>query len=1069
MDISFERPWFLLLIPVVIGLLIFSMRYMIAQNKRTRISQVIVRSVLAMALVLALAQVSVKWVGRDVTTIFLVDVSDSVREQREEVIRFVNDAVQEKGKHDYVGVVAFGSDSRVEQFISQDISFAEFQTDVTTEATDIEEAIYIALAEMPEDSAKRIVLITDGNENEGSIRNTASMVVAAGCDFEVKKLEENIANEVYVSDMSIPEEVGIGENFNINVEVESNVACPAVVSLYSGRTLKGQQSVNLQEGTNRFVFMDTQTDEGLKTYRVTVEAVEDTVSINNEFSAYTNIEVELPLLLVEGADGQAKEFKGILDSIGVKYDCVVPATVPATLSEFTEYSAIVFIDVYADDLRDGFMDNLQTYVKNYGGGFIVTGGQNSFALGNYRDTVIEEVLPVHMELQGENEVPVMALQMVIDQSGSMSDGNGIITNLDLAKEAANAAVENVRDTDYVGVMAFDDSFDRVVPLQIAEDKGEISNKIFSIGIDGGTSIYPALLAAATDVSETDAQIKHIILLTDGQDTYGNYEELKKTINDAGITLSTVAVGTGCNDTLLRDLAESCNGRYFYTDITTDIPRIFAQEVFLSSNTYLVNETFTPIVTSNDAIIRDVVVDGLPSLKGYVATTPKERSIQLLQSHYGDPILSYWQYGLGKTVVWTSDVTGEWSGNYSGWENTQLLWHNIIQYVTQDMGMEGAYVEVEQNGSRSEIHYTTEDFSANTSVVATVFDDAGNATEITLDPVKPGEYIAGIDTPTTGVYTINVQQKEGTEIVSSMNTAAINQYSLEYRFYPDNTLMEEYVASVGGRIITDASEVFASQPEHVKSRWNLSTILLVMAAVWFLWDIAVRRFHLDLYKLIPVEKWKSKQEERKAKAEEKRIQQEEKKAAKSEKKRSQNAAIVAGDMMEQRGYESPRQNVAETSQPVNRNQNIAAQVNKQMQEARMPQQPTGMQGRRMPQQPTGMQGGRMPQQPMGMQGGRMPQQPGGMQGGRMPQQPGGMQGAGIPQPQQRPYGNAPMQSAGRNTGVRVWTKGGGEATQAPMSTKPSRNMPSSNIGNNRNSNKKELLNTQALLRGLGEDE
>ena len=902
MDISFERPWFLILIPIIIGLLIFSMRYMIAQNKKTRIGQVIVRSILATALVLALSQVSIKWVGRDVTTIFLVDVSDSVREQREEVIQFVNDAVENKGKHDYVGVIAFGSDSRVEQFISQDISFSEFQTDVSSEATDLEEAVNIALAEMPEDSAKRIVLITDGNENEGNIKNTASLVVALGCDFEVMKLEENLANEVYVSDMSIPEEVGIGENFNINVEVESNVACSAVVSLYSGRTLKGQQTVNLQEGTNRFVFTDTQSDEGLKTYRVTVEAVDDTVTVNNEFSAYTNIEIELPLLLVEGSDGKAQELKGILDSIGIQYDCVTPATVPATLSDFTEYSAIIFIDVYADDLRDGFMENLPTYIKNYGGGFIVTGGRNSFALGNYRDTVIEEVLPVNMDLQGENEVPVMAFQMVIDQSGSMSDGNGIITNLDLAKESANAALGNIRETDYVGVIAFDESYDRVVPLQLATDKDAISQEIFSIDIDGGTSIYPALLAATTDLNESDAQVKHIILLTDGQDSYGDYEELKKTINDAGITLSTVAIGTGCNEELLKDLAESCNGRYFYTDISSDLPRIFAQEVFLSSNTYLINEEFTPIVTSNDAMVRDVVANGLPTLKGYVATTPKDRSIQLLQSHYGDPVLCYWQYGLGKTVAWTSDMTGEWSGNYSGWENTQLLWHNIIQYVTQDMGMEGAYVEVEQNGSRSEIHYTTENFSADTTVVATVFDDEGNATEVELDPVKPGEYIAAIDTVSTGVYTINVQQKEGEEIVSSMNTAAINQYSLEYRFYPDNTLMEEYVASVGGRIITDASEVFASKPEYVKSRWNLSTILLVMAAFWLLWDIAVRRFHIDLYKLIPIEAVKKQSAKRQQKIEEKHARKIEKKAeqksVKAESASNANAALQAGQMMEQ---------------------------------------------------------------------------------------------------------------------------------------------------------------------------
>jgi len=870
MDIAFERPWVLLLIPVVIGLLIFSMRYMVTRRTTTKISQIIVRGILALALIFALAQVSVKMVGNSVTTIFLVDVSDSVREQREEVIKFVNQAVETKGRRDYVGIIAFGKDTRVEQFISQNISFAELQTDVTTEATDLEEAVNLALAEMPEDSAKRIVLITDGNENEGSLKDTALTVVDAGCEFAVKKLSENEANEVYVSDISVPQEVGTGENFNINVSVESNVACQAVVSLYSGRTLKGQQSVTLQKGTNHYVFRDTQSDEGLKTYRVTVDAQADTVTVNNEFSAYTNIEIEAPILIVEGVQGNGDELCRIFDSLGQSYDCVVPATVPSTMSDFTEYSAVVFVDVYADDLRKGFMENLENYVKNYGGGFIVTGGENSYALGNYRDSAIEKVLPVNMELQGEDEIPGMALQLVIDQSGSMSDGNGFITNLDLAKEAANAALGNVREADYIGVMSFDDNYDRVVPLQKAEDKDAISDAIFSIGIDGGTSIYPALLAATQDVNECDAMIKHIILLTDGQDSYGEYEELKKAINQGAITLSTVAVGQGCNETLLKDLAESCGGRYYYTDINSDIPRIFAQEVFLSSNTYLINEEFTPIVTSADRIIAGVTTEGLPNLYGYVATSPKERSIQVLQTPYGDPLLSYWQYGLGKTVAWTSDMTGEWSGQYAGWENTQLLWHNIIEYVTQDMAMEGTYTEVVQNGTEATLQYFTDSFDGNTSVWATVFDDTGASYEIELEPTKPGEYEADITTDSTGIYTINVQQRDGEEVVSSINTAAIMQYSMEYRFYPNNTLLEEYVASVGGRMLTEAVEVFSTEPEYVKTRWNLSTFLLVFAACLFLLDIAIRRFHLDWAQIFtPSEKALAKQAARKAAKEEKK--------------------------------------------------------------------------------------------------------------------------------------------------------------------------------------------------------
>ena len=75
------------------------------------------------------------------------------------------------------------------QYISQSISFSEVQTDVECSATDLEEAVKIALAEMPEESAKRIVLISDGNENEGDLQETAATVVASGCDFQIYKLE----------------------------------------------------------------------------------------------------------------------------------------------------------------------------------------------------------------------------------------------------------------------------------------------------------------------------------------------------------------------------------------------------------------------------------------------------------------------------------------------------------------------------------------------------------------------------------------------------------------------------------------------------------------------------------------------------------------------------------------------------------------------------------------------------------------------------------------------------------------------------------------------------------------
>ena len=885
MSISFENPWYLLLIPVAALFLIITQRFMFTREKGSKVGQIVIRAILFLILILALSGFSLKFTGKSTTTIYLLDVSDSVRDSRQEIITFVNESVKYKKNNDYVGVIAFGEDSRVEQFVSENLAFSKFQTDVNTGATNLEEAVKIAVSQLPDDSAGRIVLITDGNENEGSLKSVAPDIISSGCAFEIKKIEENISDEVYVSDLSIPTQAGIGEKFNIEVEVESNVACDATVKLYAGRTLKGEQEIHLQKGTNQLIFSDTQSDEGLKTYKVVVEAEKDTISVNNEFASYTNIETTLPLLVVEGSEGNAKNYKKILESIDVGYDTVSPGTVPVDMPSLMQYSAVVLVDVYESDLREGFLDILNEYVKNNGGGLIITGGSSSYAVGGYRDTLLEEMAPVYMDINGENEIPTMAMAMVIDHSGSMDSSDGIESYLDLAKKSAAAAVDYLRPQDYVEVIAFDDAYSRVVPLQNVEEPEKIQQMIFSIPSGGGTSIYPALEAAVKDINNSDAMIKHIILLTDGQDYNTGYDALLRIINNAGITLSCVAVGSGCNDQLLNELATKGNGRIFYSDNTTDLPKIFAQEVFLASNTYIVNEVFTPEVTSNDKIIRDVVKDGMPELYGYVATMKKERSIDLLESFQHDPILSYWQYGLGKTVAWTSDVNGEWSAEYSSWDNTPLLWHNIIKLVSEDNGMEGTYANVEQNGNKATITYTTEEYSADTKVIAIVYDEEGNPKEVELDPKKPGVYETQIDTKDTGIYTINVQQKEKGEIVSSINTAAIMQYSLEYRFYPENTLLDEFAASTGGIFIENPEEVFKYTPEFVKARFNLWIPLLIIAALMFLYDIAVRRFHLSFAFVDKMAAARAK-----------------KKVLKEEKKRKEAAEVIKADTVQEKEEE-----------------------------------------------------------------------------------------------------------------------------------------------------------------------
>ena len=171
-----------------------------------------------------------------------------------------------------------------------------------------------------------------------------------------------------------------GDKFRVNVSVYATKATDATVSLYSGRTLKGQKEVSLQNGINQLVFTDEGVEDGLKSYRVTVESKDDTISVNNSYNAFTTVKAKEKILLVEGESGEGEEFEKLLKSVNIEYDIVTPFAVPKSVTDMLLYKSVVLLDVYADDLREGFMDSLKTYVEDYAGGLVTIGGSNSYAL-----------------------------------------------------------------------------------------------------------------------------------------------------------------------------------------------------------------------------------------------------------------------------------------------------------------------------------------------------------------------------------------------------------------------------------------------------------------------------------------------------------------------------------------------------------------------------------------------------------------------------------------------------------------------------------------------------------------
>ncbi|MCM1182430.1 MAG: VWA domain-containing protein [Roseburia sp.] len=806
----------------------------------------IVRGLVLLCVLLALFGLRIHRGSSRTATVFVVDLSNSNEEHLEEMNEYLREAVDKMPSGNVYGIVSFGKNALVEQFLSNERHYGGLMTVPEKAATDFEEAVSKALTLIPGDCSGRVVVLTDGKETRGDLQRMAQALTTSRTEFLALLYEDAETTDAYIDNVVLPSYLHPGDKYSITVLVESNYDTDAVIGLYNGSSRTAANTVHLNRGSNRFVFsaqVDGDASGGdMETLRVQVQAGGDACPENDSFSAYAAVKTPPRVLLISGRDTKVSGFGAVLSAAGCDYNAVSALNAPDNIDAMLEYKAIILANTYIDELPVGFLENLETYVKDYGCGFICCGGEDSFALGGYRDTALETVLPVDMQLRGVNEMPSMAMVMVIDHSGSMTGAEiGGITNLDIAIRAATVAVDNLREEDYVGILTFDDRYEWQVELQQADDKSTIKEKTKQIKEGGGTTIKPALEEACRELSESDASVRHVILLTDGMGETDNYGDVISAYTAGGITLSTVAVGDGSDTALLERLADNCGGRYYYSDTSSDIPRIFAQEVFLGGDSYIKNGTFSLSVNGGHELTTGLFPEGWPVLYGYVCATPKTASSPVIVSgDKGDPILTVWQYGLGRTAAWNSDVTGEWSGGFMGQADYVQLWKRVVDYCTGNADMGEDSVNVVTVGEYTEVSYETAGYGSGTEVLVTVMDPEGNAAEEKLHATAPGKYSAEISTPQTGLYHFHIRRMEDGAVQSYMTTAAAVQFSDEYKFDISTDSFMQFVNQYG-QVITAQESVWKSSTVKARESYPLTNWLIALAIFLFLADVAMRRF------------------------------------------------------------------------------------------------------------------------------------------------------------------------------------------------------------------------------------
>lgn len=853
-----EWLWALLLIPVLI---VYYFRSLVDLPWRQMVTSLIVRSVVALLLVMALAGLNILDMTDKVFVVFAVDQSLSVGDEGRQVAEeFIRNATQDVDD-EYFAVLPFASaPSGFQKQVSSDSTNDEDETlqpDASQErkritsrkqwqrGTDLQSAIDIATAAIPPHYVPHVVLLSDGNETDGDVMSTA---VAGNLRLSTVPLATRTDPEIQVSAVNVPAQVAEGEPFRIEVVVDANHDDDAIIEVFSGEYRIASELKPIKDGENKFYFTQqvkkpTEFSAQIKRPPNGSDSFQDTLLDNNLASGLVFTAGKPRVLLIESVPEHARHMEWAMNEEGIVVDTRPPKGMPESLTDLQNHEVLILSNIPATDLTTRQMDVIRSYVSELGGGFIMLGGDESFGLGGYYKTVVEEVLPVRSDFEKEKEKPGLGMVLIIDKSGSMGG-----QKIELAKDAARAAVELLGNKDQIGVIAFDGTPYWISEVKSGTQKGSVIDRISGIEAGGGTALYPAMEEAYQALQSTNAKLKHVIILTDGHSTPGEFDAMTQEMAASRITVSTVGIGDA-DQALLERIAEAGNGRHYFSSDPSSIPQIFAKETMTASKSAINEEPFLPLVMRAAPALEGINFDEAPFLLGYVVTRPKATSEVILTAETGDPLLSWWRYGLGMSVAFTSDAKSRWAAEWLTWDGYNQFWAQVIRHCMRKSESRGFVVDVKQMGSKRKVTIDAVNqegqFLNKAETELTLINPQLESESIAVQQTAPGRYEAELEMSDAGAWHLQMNQKVDGQTVYQQSRGIVVGYSDELRLRSTNKDVLQAIARTSGGVFDpDPQKVFEpAENEMASSATPLWPWLLTIAAAIFVLDVALRRLEM----------------------------------------------------------------------------------------------------------------------------------------------------------------------------------------------------------------------------------
>ncbi len=703
-------------------------------------------------------------------------------------------------------------------------------------ASNLESSITAAIGLAPRGG--RVAVLSDGGQTQGSLLAAAPLARARNIELDWVTLGDPGRRDAAITTIAVPPVVHLGDTVPLALTVDSSVAARATLSVRAGSAPPVSQPLELRAGDNPLLLLYTATHIGSQAFQATISLPGDTVSANNSLAAVTDV-VAAPRVLSVG--GAGSPVPGLLARAGLSVTQVEPAALPSSANGYAGQDAVVLNDVSASQFSAAQLAALNSAVRDEALGLVVLGGSHSFSLGGYAHSSLQQLLPVSSLVPGNLQRRNLAIELVLDHSGSMVELAGGVPKIAMARAAAvqSAAFLRAHD-DALGVVDFDIKAHTLVPLQLltsAADERRVDHTVAGLQADGGTNIYLGLQAGLTQLLASNAKQRHMILMTDGISQPANYKPLLAQLRRDHISVATVALGADADRGLLAEIAAGTGGRAYVTENAKELPRIFVKETQLSAKPVRVTGHLSVQLASNSAVVRSLIGKRLPSLRGNVVTQLQNGAqADLLasdQSSQVDPALAEWQVGSGRVVAWTPGLDSSWAG---AWPAQTSLWNDAVRWTERGVAPPPLAPRALGGTSGSlQIDLASAGAAALgvSAIDGTLTSVGGVGRSIEFEPVGPSLYEANVASWPAGVYRFALQT------LGTVRQAATGEVAIGYpaEYSPASAQvspMAQLVAQGGGRVLS--SSQLGALASNVHALWRL---LALVALVLFLAGVAGR--------------------------------------------------------------------------------------------------------------------------------------------------------------------------------------------------------------------------------------